>query len=39
MPVWGEVFRAEPSWSLEAHAAARAKIVLITEYLRSVQVR
>jgi hypothetical protein len=33
MPVWGETFRAQPGWS------ARGKIVLITEYLRSIQAR
>jgi mono/diheme cytochrome c family protein len=39
MPVWGEVFHAMPDWPLERHIDARGKIVLITEYLRSIQAR
>jgi mono/diheme cytochrome c family protein len=39
MPVWGEVFRAQSAWPVERHIDARGKIVLITEYLRSIQTR
>ena len=39
MPVWGETFRAQPGWSVDRHTDARGKIVLITEYLRSIQAR
>jgi mono/diheme cytochrome c family protein len=39
MPVWGEVLAGDPSWSVERHAEARGKIILITEYLRSIQRR
>lgn len=37
MPVWGEVFRPQPGWSLGEHAAAKGRILLITEYLQTVQ--
>lgn len=37
MPVWGEVFRPQPGWSIAEHAAAKGKILLITEYLQSIQ--
>jgi mono/diheme cytochrome c family protein len=39
MPVWGDVFRAQPDWDVARHIDARGKMVLITEYLRSVQER
>jgi mono/diheme cytochrome c family protein len=39
MPVWGEVFTRSAGWSAEREAEARGKIVLITEYLRSIQMR
>jgi mono/diheme cytochrome c family protein len=39
MPVWGDVFRAQSTWPVERHVDARGKIVLITEYLRSIQRR
>jgi mono/diheme cytochrome c family protein len=38
MPVWGETFRAQSEWPVERHVEVRGKIVLITEYLRSIQV-
>jgi hypothetical protein len=37
MPVWGEAFRAQPEWPVDRYIDARGKIVLITEYLRSIQ--
>ncbi len=37
MPVWGEVFAAQPSSPAEQQAATRGKIILIAEYLRSIQ--
>ena len=39
MPVWGEAFASVPGWSAERQAEARGKIILITEYLRSIQGR
>jgi mono/diheme cytochrome c family protein len=39
MPVWGEAFASVPVWSAERQAEARGKIILITEYLRSIQAR
>ena len=39
MPVWGEVFAPQRGWSPDAVAEARGKIVVITEYLRSIQAR
>jgi mono/diheme cytochrome c family protein len=37
MPVWGDVFHAQPDWDVAHHVDARGKMVLITEYLRSIQ--
>src|ERR1051325_495677 len=37
MPVWGDLFRAEEGSSAEAQAVARGKVVLIADYLESVQ--
>jgi mono/diheme cytochrome c family protein len=39
MPVWGEVFARSPGSAAERQAEARGKIVLVTEYLRSIQAR
>jgi len=39
MPVWGEVFSPQATWSAAQQAEARGKIVLITEYLRSIQAK
>jgi mono/diheme cytochrome c family protein len=39
MPVWGEILRAEESPDVNAHAAVRGKLMLITEYLRSIQAK
>jgi mono/diheme cytochrome c family protein len=39
MPVWGDVFEPRSGWTPEAVAEARGKVVLITEYLRSIQAR
>jgi mono/diheme cytochrome c family protein len=37
MPVWGEVFKAEPGWEMSRRAEVRAKITLIANYVRSLQ--
>jgi mono/diheme cytochrome c family protein len=37
MPVWGELFRSEPGAALEKQPEARGKVMLITDYLRSIQ--
>jgi mono/diheme cytochrome c family protein len=37
MPVWGEAFEPRTGWTPEAVAEARGRVVLITEYLRSIQ--
>jgi mono/diheme cytochrome c family protein len=37
MPVWGEIFRAEAGQTLDQHAVVRGKILLITDYLSSIQ--
>ncbi len=39
MPVWGERFRAEATAPLTRHAEARGKVLLIAEYIRSIQVK
>jgi mono/diheme cytochrome c family protein len=37
MPVWGEVFRGPPGWSLEEQLTEAGKILLIADYLRALQ--
>ncbi len=37
MPVWGEVLRAEPHAEMTQRAAVQGKLLLIAEYLRSIQ--
>jgi mono/diheme cytochrome c family protein len=37
MPVWGELFRAESAPQLTRQAEVRGKLMLITEYVRSIQ--
>lgn len=37
MPIWGERFEAEASEPVRRHAEARGKLLLIAEYLRSLQ--
>lgn len=37
MPVWGELFRDNPAWEMTRRAGVRGTLVLITEYLQSVQ--
>jgi mono/diheme cytochrome c family protein len=39
MPVWGEVFYDSATWDMARRAEVRGKILLITEYLRSIQAR
>jgi mono/diheme cytochrome c family protein len=39
MPVWGEVFRQESSWSIEHSAEIRGKLMLITDYVQSIQAK
>lgn len=37
MPVWGEVFRQQSSVSLTRRVEAQGKLLLIAEYLRTIQ--
>jgi hypothetical protein len=37
MPVWGEILRDNPAWEMSRRAGVRGTLVLITEYLRSIQ--
>lgn len=37
MPVWGEIFATEVPGALNKEAAIRGKVLLITEYLASIQ--
>lgn len=37
MPVWGEMFRDEAGWDVTRRAEARGKLLLITDYVRSIQ--
>ena len=37
MPVWGEVFRDNPAWEMTRRAGVRGTIVLIVEYLQTIQ--
>jgi mono/diheme cytochrome c family protein len=39
MPVWGEIFRDESTAPLTRRAEVRGKLILITEYLRSIQAK
>jgi len=39
MPVWGEVFRAEPSAPLRDQVAGAGKMMLITMYLETIQAK
>ena len=38
MPVWGEVLRDEPAPGKSPEEAATSRIILITEYMKSIQV-
>ena len=37
MPVWGEMFRPEPSAPMERRVEVQGRLMLITDYLRSIQ--
>jgi mono/diheme cytochrome c family protein len=37
MPVWGEIFRRQADWSLARHAEVQGTLMMITDYLRSIQ--
>lgn len=37
MPVWGEVFRDEAGGDMSRRAEVRGKLLLVTEYLQSIQ--
>jgi mono/diheme cytochrome c family protein len=39
MPVWGEIFRAEATWDQGRRAEVQGKLMQITGYLRSIQVK
>jgi mono/diheme cytochrome c family protein len=37
MPVWGELFRDQSTWDMARRAEVRGKIMVITDYVRSIQ--
>jgi mono/diheme cytochrome c family protein len=37
MPVWGQVFRDESTWDGAQRADVRGKLMVITDYVRSIQ--
>jgi mono/diheme cytochrome c family protein len=37
MPVWGEIFHDTATWDMSRRAEVRGKILLITDYVRSIQ--
>jgi mono/diheme cytochrome c family protein len=37
MPVWGEIFQTQAAWDMTRRAEVRGKIMVITDYLRSIQ--
>jgi mono/diheme cytochrome c family protein len=37
MPVWGEIFQEQSSWDMTRRAEVRGKLMVIADYLRSVQ--
>jgi mono/diheme cytochrome c family protein len=39
MPVWGEVFKAEAGASIAKEAVVRGKVLLIIEYLNTIQAK
>jgi mono/diheme cytochrome c family protein len=39
MPVWGEIFAAEPTWEMTRRSEIQAKTTAITEYVRSIQAK
>ena len=39
MPVWGEVFADQASWAMDRRAEVRGKLMVITDYLRSIQAK
>jgi hypothetical protein len=39
MPVWGEIFREEAKSASQRQPEARSKVMMITEYLRSIQAK
>jgi mono/diheme cytochrome c family protein len=38
MPVWGEIFRQQAGWDQTRRGEVRGKLLLITEYLQTIQV-
>jgi hypothetical protein len=39
MPVWGEVFEERPTWEIGRRAEVRGKLMLITDYIRTIQAK
>lgn len=39
MPVWGEVFTAEEGDAPDRHAVARGKVILIADFIESIQAK
>lgn len=39
MPVWGETFRAESAWDMGRRVEVQGKLMLITDYVQSIQAK
>jgi mono/diheme cytochrome c family protein len=39
MPVWGEVFRSESAWDMGRRVEVQGKLLLITDFVRSIQTK
>jgi mono/diheme cytochrome c family protein len=39
MPVWGEIFAERSSWDLNRRADVRGKLMILTDYIRTIQAK
>jgi hypothetical protein len=39
MPVWGEMFRDDSAWDMGRRVEVQGKLMLITDYVRSIHTR
>lgn len=39
MPVWGEIFRDEATWDTARRIEVRGKLLIITDYIQSIQAK
>jgi mono/diheme cytochrome c family protein len=37
MPVWGEIFQERSNWDMTRRAEVRGKVLVLTDYIRSIQ--